>query len=267
MQRLYREYCSRKINRWGNMVPINHLPDLIPGYAGLYAYSKDDAGIIRGNRSSRGLDRFVPWADRLTIDVDDSREHMKHNLKILLEAGYGVDLYKSGGVESYHLEVMHRDGWVGHPHLPYSHRQLVTSLGLQCDLCIYQHGRIFRMKGMVHEKTGNRKTLVKSFPGSPIEVPIVAKPSRSYTFVTNDSDDLGLVLMDIATRASVQPEPGDRHMLLWGIACDLFRMGLDFGSVDDFCQRVNDTWKHAKTAEEVTHAVRGAYIKEKGGVN
>lgn len=257
--KLFREYALKKFNRWGAMYSESQIDDFIPGYKGLYAYSEDDADLIRSSRTSRGFSRFKPYADRLTIDIDGSVEDLKHNLKILVGKGYGVRVFRSGGVDSFHLEVPHAEGWIGHDHLPYSHRRVILDLGLRCDMCLYQHGRIFRMEGMVHEKTRVKKALVKIYPGDPIDVPIVQEPEKQFFAVSVDPDDLGLLLMSVACRASQQPVKGERHLLLWGIASDFFKLGMGFEAVLDFCQAINRTWQHAKTEDEVTHAVQGAH--------
>jgi hypothetical protein len=227
-----------------------------PGYSSIYSFDESAAIEIIESKCSRGFDKYVAYSDQLVIDLDDGDATLPDVEAKLVELGYKYDLYSSGG-KGYHIILFHE--LIGSPDLPWSQLRFVDNLGFKCDRSLYQHGRILSLPGRVHEKTKQRKRLLKQVSGSLIEFPLVARPTITPVFEgLCGLDSLQGGLASLIGMSMCEPDIGNRHMSFWTVARDLLRAGLKPETILDVLLRINETWRNKKPPEEVENAVRQA---------
>lgn len=257
----FREWSPRKYTRTGRMVPLNAL-DIIckqanPGYASVYMFNELAAKEITDSGSSSGFARFEVYADTLTIDLDggDADLAIAESVLISKNIGYAVDA--SGG-KGYHVYLSHN--LIGSVHLPHSHKLFVKSLGIPFDESLYQHGRLISLRGRIHEKTGRKKTFVKTVPGNKVVIPIVEPELPAFNFhATGGLENLSAGLFKMNEMLSNPPTPGNRHLRLWSAACNLAEAGVEYSAVVAFLIKINDQWDSKKPQDEVEMAVMQAF--------
>lgn len=232
-----------------------------PGYATVYAFRKEDALKVKESGSSAGLDKFEVFADCLTLDLDSGDEQLADTEAKLQEKGLKYEVWSSGG-KGYHVVIPHEPIW-SHD-LPYSHRQVVRSLGIESDFTLYQHGRLISLPGRVHPKTGRKKALIKVIAGELIDIPIVKRPKPTFNFEPNGGlNYLQSGLTKALDMTLSEPSPGNRHTRLWAASEDLANAGLEFETVLNIMQEVNASWQNSKEREEVELAVSQAFRKRR----
>lgn len=233
------------------------------GYVSHYAFSQEDAALIKERGHSRGFDEFAVWANCLIIDIDTGREADLRQALSKLQ-GIRLDVYSSGS-KGFHIQVWHR--WMQSEHLPHSHLMWVEAqgLGIPYDRTMFQHGRIVSLPGRIHPKTKRRKTLLFRQRGRLIDVPIIAPPQPTFNFEgQGDLDKLQSALLRVANVASIDPAPGDRHRHLWGTAEDLARAGISYETALELLLNINDRWSNPKSPDEVRASVSSAYKRRNG---
>jgi len=171
--------------------------------------------------------------------------------------GYRYSVWFSGG-KGYHIYLYH--DLIDSPDLPHSHKRFIETLGIECDLSLYQHGRIFSLPGRKHPKTGVQKYCVKKVPGKKIDLDIVpAPPKPVFDFKSSDRDILVRAMFRATDLASKGPPMGNRHTSIWGTAKDFAESGLPFDIVVGLMQHINSTWDNCKTEGEVVAACEQAF--------
>lgn len=253
------EWCQGVNHRKGNMIPLKHLPIYLksrdPGYASLYWFDSKAAEVISSSRSSAGLNRYPVTAESVTIDLDDGEASVERLKSVLAGLGIGFEVYTSGG-KGYHFLIPHQR--VTGTNVPYSHRLWVESLGVACDLSLYQAGRICSLPGRIHPKTKRPKALVATYPGNPLELPLVPLPAVQFTLPATDEGTLEHGLWRLLGLVTSEPAPGNRHTSIWSTACTLRDAGLEHSTVLDLLQGVNKLWQNQKDPAEVETAVNQA---------
>ncbi len=209
--KLYREWCRKVQTRKGTMVDAPTLDTLCkqhnPGYSSVYMFDESAANEIKDRGHSGGLSDYVVYADRLVMDLDDGDLQLAAIEKLLQAKGLGYDVWASGG-KGYHVYLKH--DLIGSIHLPFSHKSVVRSLGINCDESLYQHGRLLSLPGRVHPKTKRKKTFVKSVPGSDVDVPIVERPGPVFDFLPSGGlNDLESGLFKLSNLSLSEPTMGN----------------------------------------------------------
>ena len=257
----YKEWARTVHSRSGRMVSMDSLPILLklkdPGYASVYMFNEADASQIKHAGHSRGLSNYEVSAYHLILDIDNGEEGLSLAEKALTSRGLKYSVWSSGG-KGFHVYIPHK--LVTSVDLPHSHAKVVEGLGLAVDNTLYQHGRLISLPGRVHPKTKNRKTLIKTVEGSPIDIPIHKKPQMVFDFEDGGgAGELTAALLRVVGIAEAEPSEGNRHTALWGASKDLSDAGLSFQTVLDIMHGVNDQWKRPKAQEEVELAVVQAF--------
>jgi hypothetical protein len=243
------------------MIPLSKMHFILdlpsPGFASVYAFSEQDALLVRERGHSRGLSEFSVWADRVAIDIDQGDEGLLPVLSILDAKGLGYEVWSSGG-KGYHVFIPHEP--IYSPHLPYSHLSFLRSIGVSCDETIYQHSRVLRLPGTVHLKTGKRKQFYMRKDGMQPTIPIVERPKFDFKpgLGTKSFQSALMGAMSLITN----PPPtgqGKRHTLLWGVAKDFAEAGTPYLTALGVLLEVNRSWQKPKPVEKVELAVSQAY--------
>lgn len=266
---LYREWAQQPQYRRGFMVPISTLDNICrfhrnPGYSTVYAFEEGDAKEILESGSSRGLDRFEPLSDAVTIDIDSddplsSKARLDAAEAILRDAGLAHKVYFSGG-KGYHIVIPHE--LIKSRDLPHSHRVFIRdTLKIQCDESLYQHGRLLSLEGRVHPKTKVRKHLIKQVAGNAAVFDIVEKPDAVQFNFAEDAGVNGLVraLLNVTAIVLNEPNEGQRHSKLWGTAKDLAAAGISKDAAINLLLQVNSEWQRKKQPDEVLRAIAQVY--------
>jgi len=249
----YREHVSKVYQRSGNMLEADTAVSL-PGFSTVYAFSEEHAAEIRSSGSSKGLSRFPVFSDRVIFDFDDGWNSASKLVSWLTERDLGYDLYESGG-KGFHVLTAHNP--IYDVNLPFTHRTFAQSIGVSCDTTLFQHGRLLRNPGTIHEKTGKPKVLVEQHEGGSIlELSIkTPEPTRFSISQIDDEDVSKFFFSEIGNRIGNSPGAGRRHTFFWGLARDAFRTGLSFDATLEILLMLNATWgEDAKDTEYVTRA-------------
>lgn len=232
------------------------------GYCSHYAFLKNTALNIREKELSQGFNKYLTCGYFLIIDLDNGDSTVSSVSKKLKDLNIGHDIYFSGS-KGYHITIYHQ--LICDTRLPYSHKCFVESLGIECDLSIYQAGRIISLPKRIHPKTGKPKKLIKRVKGKDLmlEIKNEVKPNIiDNTLHTSDRDPKNLFIQGLTrviSLTTVEPSQGNRHTQIWSTARMLFNAGLQYTTVLDLLLNVNDNWKNQKTVEEIELAVSQAY--------
>lgn len=260
--KFYREWTSAVNARCGNMIPVEKF-DLIlkrrdPGFCSVYSYSEDVALDIIASGSSAGFSRYTPASDWLIIDLDDGDRQLQKAIDGLKLLGIGFQVWSSGG-KGYHLTVPHQ--FIQDKALPYSHQRFVERLGLAADWSLYGNHSLVSLPGRIHKKTKARKTLIHTFEGGRLELPLLPVPDRPEFRATavSDNEQRIIGLSKLRMLLTNPPLPGQRHTRLWSCAENLASGGFSFAAIEPLLQEINNQWENPKTPEEVSNAVEQAF--------
>lgn len=262
---LYKEWCTRVNNRSGRLLKtevVDKMPSLVwnPGWTSVYAFSEEDAAVIKANGNSRGWGQYEVWSDIMYIDIDaespkKADEKLTEYTAVLLKKGIGFDVYTSGN-KGYHVVVKHQ--LVGSKFLPWSQQKQVEAWGFEVDNSIYRHSGLIALNGRVHPKTGKRKFHLYHTPGEAFLLNIVEKKEVVACFTSLSSTPLGIVLMNLQGLVDFPPEVGKRHMEIFKISRDLSGLGMDIGTILGIVKCVNSQWPNPKPDTDIERAVKGA---------
>lgn len=255
------EWCAKFNHRKGNMMPAKYIKQLLlapdPGYASIYGFSKEDAQTIKDSGNSSGFSRFAVYADTLYMDFDTGLEDALKVSELLEDKGIAHTVWDSGS-KGGHLHIEQVPAYC--QHLPYCQKRWVMTLGIECDLSLYQHGRILSLPGRIHPKTGRAKTQVKAVLGSPVNLDL-SPPPPSLTFKFEPILGLEGGLLQVLGLLSDPPTPGNRHQRLWSAAERLASAGLTEITTTELLIEVNSKWPEPKSEQEVIEAVAQGYRK------
>lgn len=249
----YREWAPRLNYRKGRMVSTFALTNLIkqhdPGYGSVYMFDEVTAKEIIKSGESKGFNKMAVIANTLVFDLDGGQESLDKAEVILKSHGYGYQVFSSGG-KGFHIYVPHE--LIQSNHLPYSHQKVVEKLGIECDLSLYQHGRLLSLPGRVHPKTGRRKELLYNVGGTPINIPIVERPVVQFKLGLIDTGDtLSMALRRLSDLTVEEPKIGNRHTTLWSVAQNLADAGITYHTALDLILGVTKEWKNPKPQSEI----------------
>lgn len=254
----YREWAPRLDARTANMVSLQELEQIVkfarnPGFSSVYAFDQTDAMAMKASGKSRGFDQYTTASDYLPIDLDDGGATLDLVLAKLSEYSYKV--YFSGK-KGYHVILDHE--FIHDKRLPFSHRRVVENLEIDCDMTLYQAGRIFRLPNCIHQVTGKRKVLVKENEGRLIDIPLEEKPPIDFNFKVTSTEEIPNALGRLWELGASKASEGQRHMKIWQTATDLLKAGFDSNSVLGMVSHINSHWPDPLTDEEVGMAVSQA---------
>ena len=251
---LYREFAPRVFCRSGNMLPVDEVAKK-HGFCSIYAFEEDAAKEIIAQGNSKGLGRFPVWADKIVLDLDNGEEGLQELTAWCQERELGYRVFSSGS-KGFHLEVPHIP--VLDKNLPYTHRLLAESTGVPCDPTLYQSGRLYRLEGTIHEKTGKSKQLVEEVEGENLLEIAIREPPESRFKIRDveDSELLPFFLSAVANSIGSSPGVGRRHTFLWGMAKDAGRCGLSYETTLELLLTANASWgSDSKDVDYVINAV------------
>jgi hypothetical protein len=237
---LYREFAEKVFHRRGNMLPAEEVAKK-QGFCSIYAFQEDAAKEIIAQGNSKGLGRFPVWADKVVFDLDNGEEGLQELTAWCQERKLGYRIFSSGS-KGFHLEVPHIP--VLSRSLPYTHRLLAESTGVPCDPTLYQSGRLYRLEGTLHEKTGKPKQLVEEVEGENLLEIATREPPESRFKIRDveDSELLPFFLNSVSNLINNSPGPGRRHCTLWGMAKDAGRCGLSYETTLELLLTANASW-------------------------
>ncbi len=251
----FKEFSADFNRRHGTMVPVSQTCP--SGYCSLYYFLQHDAEKIMRAGSSKGLNQYPVFTNRLVMDFDNGDDTIWDDLSKIWDLGAPFRMYTSGG-KGYHVEI-HTEFMKG-THIPHSHKCFVEELGVHVDFGLYRHDRLLSNPGRVHPKTGLKKKIIFEVPhGKPLKIPEVIPVKKTPVIESNDSHMLRQGIGRLNSALALEPGIGDRHMLLWGVAKDLKLSGLDFETVLDLMLAVNNAWSTPKEPGEVEAAVSQAF--------
>ena len=141
------------------------------GFRSVYAYPDHVRKHITQTRTTAGIEDMPVFSDMLFLDFDnvDPTDAIMH----LYDEGYGFTVWTSGN-RSYHVHVSIEP--MLDADAPYSQRVWAEKFAPGCDLSFYHHAGQFRLAGTPHEKTGQRKELLRSKVGDLLTIPLVGRP-------------------------------------------------------------------------------------------
>jgi hypothetical protein len=227
------------------------------GFRSVYLYGQEAYNQIIEQQAVRNLSQFPVYSDTLFVDFDDGENSKDQFAKILETSGHGYDMYFSGK-KGYHFHVPIEPMWGAS--VPYSQKMWVSSLGIESvDTSIYRHTGLFRLPGTIHQSTGKKKELIKSFEGRKVEIPIIDLANEAKLYgVESDNLAIAKACHTILRTAAVGAQPGQRHNTLLSIAKSLTAAGMNEGTCVDICSAVNEFFDEPKSQEEVHECVRRA---------
>jgi hypothetical protein len=253
MPEVYYEHAYTVTNRVGRMVTKAELEGL-RGFRSYFGFDPVSAAMFMENRRVKSTKGMNVFADELFIDIDNDEEAAKHCWEVLSGLGIMADVYFSGS-KGYHFCIATLPAWSRD--LPYCHLTFVKSLGIRCDECLYQSGRLFRLPGTVHGKTFRVKELVGRIEGDVVEIPIVKQPIRSCDVVRSDGSIQDFV-RTLEMFMANPPANGTRNNRFWGLARSGFAGGFSEAFVEEALERVNDEMDDPLDDSEIAQVLRSA---------
>ncbi len=258
----FAEWCPKLHDRRGLMVSFKGLGAAVrnnynPGYSSVYAFSKEDAELIRASGSSRGLHQYCVGAWAVALDLDDGDKQLEQVERVLQDKSLEYFVYLSGG-KGNHVYVPQTE-FVYDKRVPYSHKMFIENLGLDVDFTLYQHGRILSLPRRLHPKTKVRKQFVKHVPGDRLALELVDPPQPSFSLRDYQEASFSMALVGVADACNTPPSVGNRHTTIWGLAMDLARANVPIDVAEGLLIHLNNEWPYAKDHKDVLIAVRQAY--------
>jgi hypothetical protein len=229
------------------------------GYRSVCMFREADALKIKAEGSSSGFGEYSVYSDTLFVDIDEPDaveiEALREFFKI---QNINYQLFESGkkGVH-FHVSTEPLFGL----HVMHSHRTWLehTFPQMNFDFSIYRNNSLIALPGRIHPDTRRPKALLESIDGQTLVVPYVEKQALQINLPDIDQDQGAL--FSAFTRLSMAilepPQPGNRHVLIWGVSKALFEGGLEFNTATDIMLAAGLPW--GKTEQEILTAVKQAY--------
>lgn len=262
--KFYCEFASDKYQRHGTMLPVDTALASHQGYSSVYWFYPEDAKAIRETGKSRDFKQYPVFSNRLVLDIDRD-----HNFCEAVEAlnqlreqfkDYEYEVFFSGK-KGYHMIIATND--MSGTNVPHSHRHWIETNNIPVDLSIFQHGRLFRNDGALHEKTGRRKFKLYSNKGKKLHIPLVIPPVKvdpaQFTDDYGDKELFADTLLKAMMVIERPPKEGMRHTTFWGVATDLANAGANYDLALELCLYLNNTLPESKDDKDVEIAVEQAY--------
>ena len=209
------------------------------GFRTVYGFQEDSLEYFREIGGVRGTKGLQVYGDELFIDIDNDDQEAEKVFKILVERGYRFEMYFSGS-KGYHFLLFHEP--MISSSLPHSHKKWVESHDIRCDWSIYQSGRLIRLPGTIHQKTGKEKVLIESNEGSLIQVPLIEAPiaQPSYSSLEDGSEANLLALSSLLNRfVEIPIGEGCRNNRLFSIGKSFFSSGMSGEATQEFLELLN----------------------------
>jgi len=233
------------------------------GYSSVYQFSREDAKTIRARGHSRGLKEFKVYAERLWLDIDDEDlvvAKQRFEEMCTKFGGYDKIGYFSGK-KGYHLGIKIEPMYG--LDVPYSHKKWIRDNAIVTDESLYQHGRLFRNPGCIHESTGKPKTRVVATEGATLQIPLVIEPAKVppplFTEGYTETDVFRDNLIRALTIIENPPAQGMRHTTLWSFSQSMCESGASYQLAYEMASYLNNTFDNPKDDEELERAVRQGY--------
>lgn len=266
----YCEFARDKYTRKGTMIPADVALTSGLGYCSVYQFAKEDALEIRKSNCSRGFKQYKVYSEWLWLDIDDENiAEAARRLNSLREYFNGfTTLAYFSGKKGYHLGVKIEPMYG--LHVPYSQKKWIRDNNIDTDESLYQHGRLFRNPGALHESTGRRKTLLYTTEGDTLTIPLVIEPAKrippaEFSDDYTESDIFRDNLLKVLSIVESPPRQGMRHTTLWGFACDMLNCGASYTLTLELALYINNTFPLPKDYKDVELAVNQAYGADTNG--
>lgn len=254
---LFHEYASDVNRRHGFMLPVEEVMQRT-GFRSVYAFSEEDALLIKSRESSKGLNQFEVYSDRLVLDIDTGDIKDVENIeKFCNDRDLTYSVFFSGS-KGYHVEIPTKPK--ASIHLPITHKILADRISAVVDKSIFRHGSLYRLPGTIHKKTGNPKVLLNSVEGLcvldfDIKTP---EPTKFNPVEIEPEEDIKWALARAGGLFGQEPGLGNRHACFWKTAKSLFDAGFSDEFVEELLLKINESWANPKEENEVIRAIRGA---------
>lgn len=233
--------------------PTSKLPK--EGFASLYAITSDSATAIVTEGTTKQF-KGVVWSPYLWIDFD-STEAAERAGSRLEQMGLTFDAYTTGNRGLHFRLYRSFDSRPSHL-LPAKDKQWVREHFEGADLSIYTHLHPFRMEGTVHDKTGQRKSLVFEHKGSSITVP--ALKEEAFTSAAASQPRGRSVFDNFKLMANTVPiHNGNRQYFLIRQLYALRESGVPADIALWWVQNWSLMLAEPKSDEELEKAVRSIY--------
>jgi len=249
---LYCEITSEPTKRFGHIVKVEELP-LYKGFRSLYFFDEQAVSYFKEIGRVKNLKKFPVYSSSLTIDIDNNEEGFKETLEKIKKVGYKFEAWSSGG-KGYHIVLFHEE--LCDANLPYWHRNWVEKRKIACDLCIYESGRIIRLPGTIHAKTGKPKILLEESDGSLIEIEKVEPVRQMNSSIGSQEDDaLGLLGLQLRKYVDVPITCGERNRRVYSLCRGFFDCGFSSDALSEFAHILNDSIEEPLEEEELSNIV------------
>lgn len=260
---MYVEWAERVNQRQGLMVPLDTIGKLVnqlhsPGFRSYFMFDEAAALTIKNEGYSRNFNRFTLYSDQLFIDLDDGATGVPRVEEYIRDNGLKAELWSSGG-KGFHFHIatpLHSGNLI---HI--DHKALVKTLGIAFDPTLYQPGRLFRLPNTVHQKTKQRKRLIREYVGNLLTIPEVDKTAMQLTFkapVETLSRPVD-ALLRVASAMYQDPSPGTRHQLMWGATTTMHKAGFSPELAYALLEQVNRGWSVPKSDDEIRVIIGRVY--------
>jgi hypothetical protein len=252
----FKEWSPRLNYRKGKMLDLDSLERLRkfekdPGYCSVYSFDEASAKEIEANGTSKGMDKYPVYTDKLWIDLDTGLKGLSNAESKI--SGYRYNVYNSGG-KGFHIEIF-LDKMYSGTNVPYSQMELVKKLGIECDLSLYQSGRLISMVGRIHPTTGRKKEHELAYPGAFMTLEI-KDPPKFELKPLDDSDKLKLGLAQLSIMANNFPGEGNRYDSQWKALSSLKEGGISYSTALDLVLAINNSWPIPRLEADVIKIAR-----------
>lgn len=225
---------------------LNECPNI--GFSSLYSYTKETAEAFEtsGFKTYKG----VVWSEALAVDFDD-QEAGSAAIARLTTLGLKFEVWSTGnrGVHIY-IDRPHAPSHI----LPKIDKDWVSRNLKGADLSIYHNVAMFRRPGARHDKTGNRKTLIKQYPGTPLLLADTleeVKPTSIQGARARKSIFVDALIMGY----TVPHTEGGRHEALLALGLAMKRQGEPLEFISRWLYHANLLFTEPKSMEELERII------------
>lgn len=215
------------------------------GFSSLYRYTATDAEAI-SNAGYAGFKGSV-WSPTLAVDFDttEAAEQAEEKLKSL---GIAFEVWTTGnrGVHIY----------INRPHVP-SHllpaidKEWVTANLPGADLSIYHNVAMFRVPGARHQKTGNKKAILRTYEGQPLLLADTVTTRQLQANIGGPRPKESIFTNNYIMSLSVPCSEGERHASLLHLGLALKRLGEPVDFIARWLSHVNALYQPPKDEGEL----------------
>lgn len=237
-------------------IPVSEVSNYT-GFRTISQFSEDDVLLASEAGTISALDDTSIYIDTLFVDFDNTPANADTFRDWLIENDYCFELYHSGSrSQHFHVSICPLESKAAAKSLK---QFMITTFGEGfCDQSLYSYTSLFRLPDTIHEKTGNRKTLLEKQGFYRIKIDLVDK--QIFDEVDLDISTLEYAMIRYTSLLGNAPSNGNRSQVLWSMAKSFAESSISYITAEELMMALNESWgRDGKEVNKVRSQLNYAY--------